>query len=49
MTTFSILCTNSRNGGQCELSIQAADVEGAKQIVAETRPHYIIKRIDAVN
>jgi hypothetical protein len=48
MTSFSILCTNSRNGGQHELLIDAATAAEAEQQVSVTRPHYIIKRTDAV-
>jgi hypothetical protein len=48
MTSYSILCTNSRNGGQCELLIDAASPEQATQHVADSRPHYIIKTIEPV-
>jgi hypothetical protein len=48
MTSFSILVTNSRNGGQHELLIKAASKNDAIAEVAATRPHYIIKRIDAI-
>lgn len=46
--SYSILCTNSRHGGQCELLIDAASPEQAQQHVAESRPHYIIKTIKPV-
>jgi len=46
MTSYSILCTNSRNGGQRELLIDAASPEQAQQHVADSRPHYIIKTIE---
>jgi hypothetical protein len=49
MTSFSILCTNTRNGGQHELLIKAATAAEAEQHVALIRPHYIIKRIDTVD
>ena len=42
MTSYSILCTNSSNGGQCELLIDAASPEQAQQHVADSRPSYII-------
>ena len=48
MTTFSILCTNSRNGGQTELVIEAPTLAAAEQHVLSTRPHFIIKRIDFI-
>jgi hypothetical protein len=48
MTRFSILVTNSRNGGQHELVIEACSQSEAIEIVNNTRPHYIIKRIDAL-
>jgi hypothetical protein len=48
MTRFSILVTNSRNGGQHELTIEATNELHASEILKATRPHYIIKRIDAI-
>ena len=45
MLKFCVLCTNRRNGGQCELLIEANDAEHAAEQVAESRPHYMIKRI----
>ena len=48
MTNFSILCTNTRNGGQHELVIEAANQSEAIAKVAVIRPHYIVKRIDAI-
>ena len=48
MTNFSILCTNTRNGGQHELVIEAANKSEAIAKVAVIRPHYIVKRIDAI-
>jgi hypothetical protein len=48
MTTFSILCTNSRNGGQTELVIEAPTLAAAEQHVLSTRPHFIIKRTDPI-
>jgi hypothetical protein len=48
MNSFSILCTNSRNGGQCELLIEAATTADAEKHVLATRPYYIIKRIDLI-
>ena len=48
MIRFSILCTNSRNGGQHELLIEAESHYDAEQHVLLTRPHYIVKRIDVV-
>lgn len=48
MFTFSILCTNSRNGGQTELVIEAPTLAAAEQHVLSTRPHFIIKRADAI-
>ena len=47
-TRFSVLVTNSRNGGQHELTIDAVSVEQVIRLVGLTRPHYIIKRIDAI-
>jgi len=48
MANFSILCTNTRNGGQHELVIEAANKSEAIAKVAVIRPHYIVKRIDAI-
>ena len=48
MINFSILCTNTRNGGQHELVIEAANQADAIAKVAVIRPHYIVKRIDAI-
>lgn len=48
MTSYSILCTNSRNGGQRELLIDAASPELAQKHVEDSRPHYIIKTIEPV-
>jgi hypothetical protein len=48
MTSYSILCTNPRHGGQFELLIDAASPEQAQQHVADSRPHYIIKTIEPV-
>jgi hypothetical protein len=45
MITFSVLCTNSRNGGQCELVIDANHAVEAEQHVKDSRPHYIIKKV----
>ena len=44
MIAFSILCTNSRNGGQTELLIEAANAADAEQHVLRSRPHFIIKK-----
>jgi len=44
MIAFSILCTNSRNGGQHELLIEAENAADAEQHVLRTRPHFIIKK-----
>ena len=44
MIAFSILCTNSRNGGQTELLIEAANAADAEQHVLHSRPHFIIKK-----
>jgi hypothetical protein len=44
MIAFSILCTNSRNGGQHELLIEAENVADAEQHVLRSRPHFIIKK-----
>ena len=46
-TRFSVLVTNSRNGGQHELTIDAVSVEQVIRLLGLTRPHYIIKRIAA--
>ena len=46
--SYSILCTNSLHGGQCELLIDASSPEQAQQHVAESRPHYIIKTIKPI-
>lgn len=48
MIRFSILCTNTRNGGQHELLIEAESQYNAEQHVLLTRPHYIVKRVDVV-
>jgi len=48
MIHFSILCTNTRNGGQTELRIEAESQYDAEQHVLLTRPHYIVKRVDVV-
>lgn len=48
MTSYSILCTNSRNGGQRELLIDAASPKLAQKHVEDSRPHYIIKAIEPV-
>ena len=48
MTSYSILCTNPRHGGQRELLVDAVSPEQAQQHVADSRPHYIIKRIEPV-
>jgi DNA-dependent RNA polymerase auxiliary subunit epsilon len=48
MTSYSILCTNPRHGGQCELLVDAASPEQAQQHVADSRPHYIIETIEPV-
>jgi hypothetical protein len=48
MTTFSVLVTNSRNGGQHEILVRADDADGVLPWLAANRPHYIAKRIDAL-
>lgn len=48
MKMFSVLCTNTRNGGQCELLIEAESAFLARYHVTSTRPHYIIKKTDIV-
>jgi formate-dependent phosphoribosylglycinamide formyltransferase (GAR transformylase) len=48
MTKFSVLVTNSRNGGQHELVLDAMSSDQVVRLIALTRPHYIIKRIDAI-
>ena len=48
MTSYSILCTNSKHGGQCELLVDAASPEQAQQHVLASRPHYIIKTVAPV-
>ena len=48
MIAFSILCTNSRNGGQTELLIEAANAADAERHVRCTRPHFIVKTTHAV-
>lgn len=48
MIVFSILCTNSRNGGQTELLIEAANAPDAERHVFRTRPHFIVKTTHAV-
>lgn len=45
MISFSILCTNSRNGGQHELLVDANNAVEAEQYVNASRPHYIVKRV----
>lgn len=44
MIAFSILCTNSRNGGQHELLIEAVNAAEAEKHVLLTRPHFIVKK-----
>jgi hypothetical protein len=52
MPRYSVLVTNSRNGGQLELLIETPAATSSEawiyESLAETKPHYIIKRIDPI-
>ena len=48
LISFSILCTNSQNGGQTELLIEAENATQAAAHVVATRPHFIVKKIDEI-
>lgn len=48
MTSYSILCTDPRHGGQRELLVDAGSAEQAQQHIAESRSHYVIKTIEPV-
>jgi hypothetical protein len=45
MISFSVLVTNSRNGGQHELLVDANNAVEAEQHVNASRPHYIVKKV----